>query len=108
MTGIGIPAGGARAAHVLLDAVVSQSGSSTPDENVRAMNTALAGMVGEGDDTPSPGDIVGASVVCVSWLVAHLAAATGRDAENVVRDMREFIEASTAKEGAQGVDRVDE
>jgi hypothetical protein len=103
----GMPVDGARAARLLLDAVVSQSGDATTDENTRAMTTALSELIG-GASAPDAGDVVGASVVCLSWLAGHLALATRRSPEEVVADLREFIDVSAAREGVTGVDRVEE
>ena len=73
-----IPPTGARAAHVLLDAVVSQSATQSPEANVNAMQLALASLAepeaGDprgSDPRPGPGDVVGASVVCITWLATR-------------------------------------
>lgn len=120
----GIPPRGARAAHVLLDAVVSQSSTASDAENTRAMATALSDLIRgarrgangvdtAGDDAgsahvPGTSDIVGASVVCLSWLTTQLAAATRQEPEAVIGAMREFMDAATVRQDARDVDRVDE
>lgn len=91
-----IPAGGARAAHILLDAVVSQSTGQTVQANIEAMTIALSSLTLENPDSPetmpSPGDIVGSAVVCISWLATRLAASSDRDIEDVIVDLRSFLE----------------
>ncbi|SDZ57566.1 hypothetical protein [Herbiconiux ginsengi] len=91
-----IPAGGARAAHVLLDAVVSQSTGQTVQANVDAMTIALSSLTIDSPDSPeivpTPGDIVGSAVVCISWLTTRLAASSGRDIEDVIVDLRAFLD----------------
>ncbi|MCS5716782.1 hypothetical protein N1027_01380 [Herbiconiux sp. CPCC 205763] len=97
-----IPAGGARAAHILLDAVVSQSTGQTVQANVEAMTLALSSLTIENPDSPdavpSPGDIVGSAVVCISWLATRLATTSGRDIEDVIVDLRTFLESVSAPE----------
>ncbi|MDO9396869.1 MAG: hypothetical protein Q7T71_10020 [Herbiconiux sp.] len=94
-----IPPTGARAAHVLLDAVVSQSPTQSPEANVNAMQLALASLAepeaGDprgSDPRPGPGDVVGASVVCITWLATRLADAGGLDLEDVVAELRDFVD----------------
>lgn len=92
-----IPPLGAQAANVLLDAVISQSSTQTTAVNIKAMSIALATLTPDEDyqeknSKPAPSDVVGAAVVCISWLAAHLAAATAVDLEDVVADLRDFIE----------------
>jgi hypothetical protein len=97
-----IPAGGARAAHILLDAVVSQSTGQSVQANVDAMTIALSSLTLENADSPeivpSPGDIVGSAVVCISWLATRLAASSGRDIEDVIVDLRAFLESVSEPE----------
>jgi hypothetical protein len=98
-----IPPMGARAARVLLDAVISQSAAQSTEANIKAMSVALAALTPDEADAPlrpDPSDIVGASVVCISWLAAHLAAAKSVDLEDVIADLREFLAAVSASDGA--------
>ncbi|MCS5731482.1 hypothetical protein N1031_17105 [Herbiconiux moechotypicola] len=94
-----IPPKGARAANVLLDAVISQSATQSTEANIRAMSVALAALASEEptDDEPEPSDVVGAAVVCISWLSAHLAAASAVDLEDVVADLRDFLDSVSAR-----------
>ncbi|QJU54598.1 hypothetical protein SCB71_15875 [Herbiconiux sp. KACC 21604] len=93
-----IPRLGATAARVLLDAVISQSSGQSMEANISAMAVALealtqgAGGDGSGAEQPEASDVVGAAVVCISWLAAHLAAEKEVDLEDVVADLRGFIE----------------
>lgn len=93
-----IPRLGALAASVLLDAVISQSSGQSMEANISAMSVALEALTAgpdegsEGREQPEPSDVVGAAVVCISWLAAHLAAANSVDLEDVVADLRGFIE----------------
>ena len=107
MNDCGMPPGAALSAHVLLDAVVSQSETSTDSENTRAMTTALESLLAE-NLGPSEGEIVGASVVCISWLVARLARDTGRESEDVVSEMRDFLNCFQGAKTTYRIDTVEE
>jgi hypothetical protein len=107
MNDCGMPSGAAFSAHVLLDAVISQSETSTDSENTRAMTTALESLLAE-NHGPSEGEIVGASVVCISWLVARLAQDTAREPEDVVSEMRDFLDGFQGAETAHRIDTVEE
>ncbi|GAA2232707.1 hypothetical protein N1031_08635 [Herbiconiux moechotypicola] len=91
-----VPPNGALAAHVLLDAVVSQSAEATPEDNVAVLELALARLVPDADnrdlEIPDAGDTVAASIVCLSWSMARLAASQGKPLEEVVSELREFID----------------
>ncbi|MDO9352396.1 MAG: hypothetical protein Q7T55_01785, partial [Solirubrobacteraceae bacterium] len=101
-----MPAAAAIAANTLLDAVISQTGDpearhattsdAETDANVQSMETALGRLVGSANDddalVPDAGDIALSSVVCISWLAARLAQASGSELELVIAELREFID----------------
>ncbi|WP_368496714.1 hypothetical protein [Herbiconiux sp. A18JL235] len=91
-----VPPGGTLAAHVLLDAVVSQSPDAPLAGNIAVLELALQRLTPDSglpaDEIPNPGDTVAAAIVCLSWLAARLAAKTGTSLEEVVGDLREFVD----------------
>jgi hypothetical protein len=96
-----VPPNGALAAHVLLDAVVSQSPDATPEANIAVLELALQRLVPDEDGSdqgvPDPGDTVAAAIVCLSWALARLAARSETSMEEVVSELREFIDSLTQR-----------
>jgi hypothetical protein len=61
------------------------------------MTLALSNLVADQRDDdlgalPDQGDLAGSAVVCIAWLANRLAASSSVDVEDVVAELRAFID----------------
>ena len=98
-----IPAAGKLAAHVLIDAVSTYEFGAPPEVNIAAMNLALQRVNDiDGALTATIGDsgsvaldasnLLGGIMVSINWLVTALAESRGVDNQEVITELRDFLD----------------
>ena len=97
------PESGRRVAHVLLDSVVAYVPGEDPQLNAAAANLALAAVADiddavtvtateEGGVSVNPSGLLGGAMVTIAQLVERLAEARQVSREDVVAEMRVFLD----------------
>lgn len=93
-----MPEPGRRAAHVLLDALTGYENGKDPasadlaTQGLQATGAVEAEVEADGAVVVDVRQLVGGTVVMLHWLVARLAHERGQAEEQVVQDLRAFLD----------------